>query len=79
MKDSTQVELVTVTPDMAHDWLGFNTHNRPIRSRTIAAYAADMTAGSWQWNGESIKFAALRRSPRQSSGPNRSEIIGMRS
>lgn len=54
MKD---VEVVKVTPDLAHEWLGFNTHNRSLRDRVVRAYAADMAAGNWQWNGESIKFA----------------------
>lgn len=51
------VELVEVTPDLAHEWLGWNTHNRNLRERTVKAYAADMINGDWQWNGESIKFA----------------------
>lgn len=51
------VELVEVTPDLAHEWLGYNTHNRKLRDRVVIAYAADMAAGDWQWNGESIKFA----------------------
>ena len=55
---SADVQLVEITPEMAHDWLGFNTHNRPLRGRTVAAYAADMKNGDWQWNGESVKFAA---------------------
>lgn len=52
------VELIKVTPELAHEWLGFNTHNRNVRQRVVLAYAADMSAGHWQWNGESIKFAA---------------------
>lgn len=52
------VELVKITPDLAREWLGFNTHNRNVRSRVVLAYAADMREGNWQWNGESIKFAA---------------------
>ena len=51
------VQLVEITPELAHEWLGFNTHNRNIRQRIVTAYAADMTGGDWQWNGESIKFA----------------------
>jgi hypothetical protein len=54
MKD---VEVVKITPELAREWLGFNTHNRNLRFRVIRAYAADMAAGNWQWNGESIKFA----------------------
>jgi hypothetical protein len=52
------VELVDITPELAREWLGFNTHNRNVRQRVVLAYAADMAEGSWQWNGESVKFAA---------------------
>lgn len=52
-----EVEVVKVTPELAHEWLGFNTHNRNLRQRVVLAYAADMASGNWQWNGESIKFA----------------------
>jgi len=55
--DTPNVELVTVTPELAHEWLGFNTHNRPVRFRAVAAYAADMTEGNWRWNGDTVKFA----------------------
>lgn len=51
------VKLVTVTPALAHEWLGYNTHNRKMRLRTVAAYAADMAGGNWQWNGETVKFS----------------------
>lgn len=51
------IEQVTVTPEMAKAWLGQNTGNfRRATSRTIDAYAADMAAGRWDLNGESIKF-----------------------
>lgn len=52
------IDLIDVTPDMAREWLGFNTHNRNVRGRTVAAYAADMKNGDWQLNGEAIKFAS---------------------
>lgn len=51
------VELVDVTPELAHEWLGYNTHNRRLRARVVNAYAADIANGDWRWNGESIKFA----------------------
>lgn len=50
------VGWVLVTPAMAAEWLSKNTHNRPYRQRVAAAYAADMRAGDWSRNGESIKF-----------------------
>lgn len=55
---SKDIELVEITPELAHEWLGFNTHNRNVRQRVVLAYAADMTAGNWRWNGESVKFSA---------------------
>lgn len=51
------IEVAEVTPELAHEWLGFNTHNRHLRQRVVLAYAADMTEGNWRWNGESVKFA----------------------
>ncbi|MFB6626466.1 MULTISPECIES: hypothetical protein [unclassified Streptomyces] len=52
-----EVDIVTVTPELAKKWLSQNTHNRPLRKRAIADYARDMAAGSWLQNGEAIKFA----------------------
>lgn len=51
------VELTEVTPELAAKWLLDNTHNRNLRRPVVLAYAADMTAGHWHWNGESIKFS----------------------
>ncbi len=51
------VQVTDVTPALAAEWLQFNTHNRSLRQRVYLAYAADMKAGYWKWNGESIKFA----------------------
>ncbi len=53
---ASDLEIVDITPFVALDYLGHNTHNRPIRDRVIAAYAADMENGDWRWNGEGIKF-----------------------
>jgi len=52
------VRVEKITPELAHHYLGFNTHNRNLRSRVVSAYAADMKSGNWDWNGESIKFAS---------------------
>lgn len=50
--------VVVITPDIAARWLELNTRNRPIRERTVDAYARDIQAGRWQITGEAIKFAA---------------------
>ena len=55
---SEDISVEQITPELAETYMGKNTHNRNLRSRTVAAYAADMEAGNWDWNGESIKFAA---------------------
>jgi hypothetical protein len=49
-------EVVDVTPEMAHEFLGYNTHNRPMRHRVIKALAEDMASGNWEEDGQSIKF-----------------------
>lgn len=57
MKSGTpQIQIETITPDLAREYLGFNTHNRNTRGRVVTAYATDMTNGDWVWNGEAIKF-----------------------
>lgn len=53
-----QVSVELITPDVAHEMLGRNTHNRNPRKATVSAYARDMLNGDWRWNGESIKFAS---------------------
>lgn len=47
---------VSVTPDMARDWLTRNKSNRNIRPLRVAQYARDMRAGAWKRTGETIKF-----------------------
>lgn len=56
--DEPTYELVDVTPEIAEKWLKDNTHNRNIRAAVVAGYAADMLAGAWMENGQSIRFAA---------------------
>lgn len=50
------ITLVKVTPEMAEEWLGKNTHNRNVRAVAVASYARDMAAGNWHLTGEPIKF-----------------------
>ena len=52
-----QIEIVDVTPQLAADWLALNLHNRNMRQRVVRAYAADMLAGNWKWNGDAVRFA----------------------
>lgn len=52
-----RIEVTTVTPAMATEWLESNTDNyRKVRQPTVARYAEDMAVGAWLMTGESIKF-----------------------
>lgn len=51
------IQLVTVTPELAAQWLATNTTtNRKISQPTVNGYAHDMIRGKWQVTGETIKF-----------------------
>jgi len=52
-----KTELMTVTPDIAREWLKKNHHNRPIVKASVERYARDMTAGEWKVTHQGIAFA----------------------
>ncbi len=52
-----RADVLTVTPELAKEWLDRNVHNRPIRKNKVVNYARDMQAGNWALNGEAVKFA----------------------
>lgn len=54
-----RIEFVTVTPEIAEEWLGKNVRNRNLKPHSIDAYARDMAAGNWRMTGESIKFSRI--------------------
>lgn len=58
MSNNVTTELMMVSPEQAEEWLAVNTSNRNLREAYVRGLAADMEAGNWQWNGDSIKFAA---------------------
>lgn len=49
-------EVLTITPELAADFLRRHAVNRPVKDRIVAAYARDMAAGNWRLTGEAIKF-----------------------
>ena len=52
-----RAEITVVTPAMAKKWLSENEENFRLPNNTrVHIYAAEMTAGAWKLNGESIKF-----------------------
>ncbi len=58
MTTTPTTAVVNITPAQAAEWLTKNnTHNRTMREGKVAAYARDMAAGAWVFNGDSIRFA----------------------
>jgi hypothetical protein len=57
LDDGPTYEIVEITPALAKEWLQRNTHNRNLRERVVNGYAADMKAGAWVEDGQSIKFS----------------------
>lgn len=53
-------EVVTVTPDMAREWLKYNKVNRPLSQAWVNYYVRQIVDGLWDGqNGQSIKFDVL--------------------
>lgn len=51
----TSVEQIT--PAIAEEWLGRNSHNRPIRNNRVADLSGAMTRGEWVVNGDAIRWS----------------------
>lgn len=49
------VEVEHITPEVAIDMLGHNTHNRRVRDSLVYKLANAMRRGEWVLNGETIK------------------------
>jgi hypothetical protein len=54
-----KMELVTVTPEMAREWLESNNGNRPLRGDNVKALARDMRSGDWRLVGDPIRIDRL--------------------
>lgn len=50
-------KVVTMTPDMAEEYLKHNVNNRNLSSKTVDFYAKQMLSGGWILNGETVKIA----------------------
>ena len=52
-----ETKQVTVTPDMAKNWLAkYNKRNRSVRDTAVENYAEDMKAGRWRFTHQGIAF-----------------------
>lgn len=52
-----RAEIMTITPEIAADFLSNNQDNRAIRPTKVKQLVSDMKSGRWQMNGESIIIA----------------------
>lgn len=51
------IEVILVTPEQAAAWLEkSNTRNRNVRDHKVTAYARDMAAARWYFNGDTVCF-----------------------
>lgn len=51
-----KTKIVTVTPEMARDWLGKNFGNRKLRERTVDGLAEAIQRGEWVLSHQGISF-----------------------
>lgn len=51
-----ETKIMSVTPELAAQWLGHNQGNRVIRPARVAAMVADMQAGKWKLTHQGVAF-----------------------
>ncbi len=56
MNQAAKAMITTITPDRAAAWLRKMDKNRALSMRQVNKLAADMKAGQWSLNGQTIKF-----------------------
>lgn len=50
-------KVVSITPELAAEWLKRNTRNRHLNERNVAVLAGAMKRGEWRENGDSFRFS----------------------
>jgi len=55
--DTVTTSLVTITPQMATEFLEANTRNRPLSAAAVDKLATLMKEGRWEFNGDTITFS----------------------
>ena len=55
-KPYTNCYIVTVTPDMAKQWLVNNNFNRPLKPRLVDKYVRQILEGNWQRTHQGVAF-----------------------
>ncbi len=55
-KPYTNCFIVTVTPELAREWLKHNNFNRPLKPRLVDKYVRQILAGNWQRTHQGLAF-----------------------
>ena len=58
LKNPLDIQLVTITPEMAEEMLKRNIANRKVNQANVNRIAADMATGNYRINGETIKISS---------------------
>jgi hypothetical protein len=56
-RKSVDLEVITLTPDMAYAMLEKNKHNRPLDSANVARLERAIKNDRWKFNGDTIKIS----------------------
>ncbi len=59
--DTLSIDVVTVTPKQAAQWLESNDVNRNLRRKLVDAYRRDMEAGRWVFTAEPVQISRTGR------------------
>lgn len=51
-----EARVISVSPELAAEWLARNPRNRNLSTGAVAQFAADMQAGRWTFTGQPIVF-----------------------
>ena len=51
-----EMAVVTITPDVAAEWLEGHVNFRKMNDRKVDQFAAEMAAGNWRLDGAAIRF-----------------------
>lgn len=54
----SDVYAIDCTPEIAERWLSRNTHNRGLKTSSIARFVEDMQSGEWTWQGGTICWSS---------------------
>lgn len=66
------MQVVTVTPEMARQWLGRNAGNRPLKPSQVSRLTAAIREGKWKLTGDAIRFS---RTGKMIDGQHRLQAI----